>query len=498
MIKRTKKQHWEPYLVTYSDGSSALTNTYNRMGQLTGVANNGIATTLSYNGAGQLTGESYAGGTLAGRSVSKTYDAKLRLSQLRAPNLVTNAFGYNSTSGRLTTVPHGAYSANYGYATNSSLLSQVLFKQGSATRMTTAKTYDKLNRLTGMISTPSGSAQLPFSYGASYNEADQRITVTMNDGSYWVYEYDTLGQIKAAKKHFADGTFVPGQQFFFSFDHIGNRTSSTIGGTETGGSSGSSTYQTLTNKVNQYVRKYGALGYSILGTAHPGSNVVVNGSSVNYRRGEYFWKWMSVTSSTSPQWLTNKVVSGSETNGSIFIPGRPEYFTYDLDGNMLSDGRWNYTWDAENRLASMTVNTTVGPQLQLDFQYDWMGRRISKTVKTNGVTSYSRKFLYDGWNLIAELDGTNSLVRSYTWGLDASGSMQGAGGIGGLLMVNAGSGGVHFPAYDLNGNVMGLVNATNGIISAKYEYGPFGEVFCSVGDMAKINPFQFFTKVLDE
>jgi len=81
--------------------------------------------------------------------------------------------------------------------------------------------------------------------------------------------------------------------------------------------------------------------------------------------------------------------------------------------------------------------------------------------------------------------------------LDASGSMQGAGGVGGLLMVNAGSGGVHFPAYDLNGNVMGLVNATNGNISAKYEYGPFGEVFCSVGDMAKVNPFGFSTKYTD-
>ena len=91
----------------------------------------------------------------------------------------------------------------------------------------------------------------------------------------------------------------------------------------------------------------------------------------------------------------------------------------------------------------------------------------------------------------------NALVRSYTWGLDASGSMQGAGGVGGLLMVNAGSGGVHFPAYDLNGNVMGLVNATNGNISAKYEYGPFGEVFCSVGDMAKVNPFGFSTKYTD-
>ena len=83
------------------------------------------------------------------------------------------------------------------------------------------------------------------------------------------------------------------------------------------------------------------------------------------------------------------------------------------------------------------------------------------------------------------------------WGTNAGGTMIGAGGVGGLLMVNAGSGGVHFPAYDLNGNVMGLVNATNGIISAKYEYGPFGEVFCSVGDMAKVNPFGFSTKYTD-
>ncbi|MDD4406063.1 MAG: RHS repeat-associated core domain-containing protein [Parabacteroides sp.] len=32
---------------------------------------------------------------------------------------------------------------------------------------------------------------------------------------------------------------------------------------------------------------------------------------------------------------------------------------------------------------------------------------------------------------------------------------------------------------------------------SRYEYGPFGEVFCSVGDMAKVNPFQFSTKYTD-
>ena len=30
-----------------------------------------------------------------------------------------------------------------------------------------------------------------------------------------------------------------------------------------------------------------------------------------------------------------------------------------------------------------------------------------------------------------------------------------------------------------------------------YEYGPFGEVFCSVGDMVKVNLFGFSTKYTD-
>ncbi|MDD4406065.1 MAG: RHS repeat-associated core domain-containing protein [Parabacteroides sp.] len=43
----------------------------------------------------------------------------------------------------------------------------------------------------------------------------------------------------------------------------------------------------------------------------------------------------------------------------------------------------------------------------------------------------------------------------------------------------------------------GPMYVKNGNISAKYEYGPFGEVFCSVGDMARVNPFQFSTKYTD-
>jgi RHS repeat-associated protein len=77
--------------------------------------------------------------------------------------------------------------------------------------------------------------------------------------------------------------------------------------------------------------------------------------------------------------------------------------------------------------------------------------------------------------------------------------MQGAGGVGGLLAMNAAaSGGAYLAAYDGNGNVTALVNAGNGNSSAQYEYGPFGEVIRVTGPMAKANPLRFSTKCQDD
>ncbi len=86
-------------------------------------------------------------------------------------------------------------------------------------------------------------------------------------------------------------------------------------------------------------------------------------------------------------------------------------------------------------------------------------------------------FLYDGWNLVAELGAGGAPLRSYVWGSDLSGSMQGAGGVGGLLEVSYyGSATTNcFPAFDGNGNVAALINAADGTVVANYEYAAFGE-----------------------
>jgi RHS repeat-associated protein len=101
---------------------------------------------------------------------------------------------------------------------------------------------------------------------------------------------------------------------------------------------------------------------------------------------------------------------------------------------------------------------------------------------------------------IVELNATNNaVVRSYVWGLDLSGTMDSAGGVGGLAWVtlHTASGpasGTHFVCYDGNGNIVALVSATTGDVTARYEYGPFGEPIRISGPGATLNPFRFSTQ----
>jgi RHS repeat-associated protein len=144
-----------------------------------------------------------------------------------------------------------------------------------------------------------------------------------------------------------------------------------------------------------------------------------------------------------------------------------------------------------------------GSQLQLAFTYDYMGRRIQKLVSTNNGTyvgEYTNKYAYDAWNCLAILNPSLILSNTFLWGSDLSGSLQGAGGVGGLIKV-AYYGATTtncFVAYDGNGNVSALVNAANGVTVANYDYGPFGELIRLSGPMAKLNPLRFSTKYDDD
>lgn len=388
---------------------------------------------------------------------------------------------------------------------NSPLIGQIDFKQGSTLRMSTAKNYDYLNRLASIASHPGGTPSLAsVSFAYQYNNANQRTRMTLADGSYWLYEYDSLGQVKSEKRYWNDHTPVAGQQNEYSFDDIGNRTTAKSGGDSNGANLRSATY--TANSRNQYTSRTVPGGFDVLGIANSAASVTVNGSATDYRRGEYFQEGVNVSNGSAAVWQSASVIAsngGSSTtnSGSVFVPQTPESMTSDADGNLTQDGHWDYVPDAENRYITIKTRSGIaGPVRRLEFEYDCQGRRIRKRVYdalSGGNLLLERRFLYDGWNAIAELDGNNAVVRTYVWGLDLSGSLQGAGGVGGLVAVKTSGGVAHFAAYDGNGNVAGLVGGSSGAVSALYEYGPFGETIRVTDTLSGTNPFRFSSKYTD-
>jgi RHS repeat-associated protein len=179
--------------------------------------------------------------------------------------------------------------------------------------------------------------------------------------------------------------------------------------------------------------------------------------------------------------------------------------TYDDDGNLssiISSGATKvYKYNAENRLIGVEPTTPVNGDKKIEFVYDYMGRRVQKKVFTytsnEWILSSDSRFVYEGWNLIQEQNSTGVVQKSYVWGLDLSQSVEGAGGVGGLLSV-VDSGDVYNYFYDANGNVGQLIKASDGTISAHYEYDPFGILLKSYGSMVSDNPFRFSTKYYDE
>jgi RHS repeat-associated protein len=389
-----------------------------------------------------------------------------------------------------------------------------VFATNGTTVMTTTKVHDFLNRLTNIQSSVGGSAIASFKY--AYNSANQRTSVTNVDTARWVYTYDSLGQVISGKKYWSDGTAVAGQHFEYAFDTIGNRQSTKAGGDNDGVNLQSATY--AVNTLNQYTNRTVPGYVNVLGTASNNATVTIWAETSLYaptiRKGEYFRGELPVNNSTGAMWLTitNVAVLNNGTNadivtnmvGNVLLARTPEVFKYDTDGNLTSDSLWTNLWNVENRRTPIESTTGVPSAGRMKEQWTHLadGRWIERIVSTwNGsayVSSYTNRYVWDAQVLLAVLDHTNGLVMSFMRGLDMSGSLQGAGGVGGVLAATFKTNGTHFFCYDGNGNVTALVSATSGSESARYEYGPFAEPIRMTGPLAKLNPIRFSTQYADD
>ncbi|MDZ4199030.1 MAG: RHS repeat-associated core domain-containing protein [Kiritimatiellia bacterium] len=358
----------------------------------------------------------------------------------------------------------------------------------------------------GVQNTPGNGPVISADY--DYNSANQRIRNTLADGSYWVYAYDRLGQLTQAVHRDSGGAAIPGQTFGYGYDDIGNRTTTERNGNEA---------DYTVNLLNQYEEREIPGVAEAMGSAATSAVVTVN-SGLTQRWQEYFFGSVATDNSNNAAYQALSIVAvlqGAGTNGSdivststghVFVAETPETFQYDADGNLLSDGRWTNTWDGENRLIRIETRPDLPPEVprvRCDYVYDGGSRRVQSDRYTwdgtNWVLAASVRFLYADWLPLAEVNETNGFTRAYTWGSDLSGSLQGAGGVGGLLFVTISTNSTtetFSTAYDGNGNVTGLVG-DSGAWAAVYEYDPYGGLLRSTGDMAESNPFRFSTKFFD-
>lgn len=145
--------------------------------------------------------------------------------------------------------------------------------------------------------------------------------------------------------------------------------------------------------------------------------------------------------------------------------------SHDDDGNMTATGDgWSYAWNGENRLILVSNETVL-----VTYAYDHRGRMTWKTVSSENASSTKTiQYVWDDFNIIAETIAANSAtnVTYNIWGLDLDGTLQGVGGVGGLLAVVKDTA-TYIPAWDANGNISEYVSA-DGTIAAHREYDPFG------------------------
>lgn len=360
---------------------------------------------------------------------SYTYDNMDRVNTRRDPLLHDQTYQYDLNGNLKQTTDRKGQVTNFTYdALNR--LSQVAFADTS----TRTYVYDAANRLSQIVDSQSGT----INYG--YDNMDRLTSETTSQGSL-TYTYDAAGRrstMTVAGQATVNYTFDDSNRLTqisqgsaivsFAYDAMGRRTSLTL--------------------PNGLVTEYGYDAASQLTslTYKQGTNIIGN---LNYeydlggrrtRVGGSFARSLSPLPAAATYNAANQMLSFASKT-----------LSYDLNGNLTSDGTNTYSWDVRDRLVSINGTTA-----NANFQYDAAGRRSSRTV--NGGTT---TFLYDGSNIVQEQSSQSGNANLLNGGIDE-------------LFSRNDSSGAWSRLADGLGSSMGFADSS-GIMQTEYSYGVFGQ-----------------------
>jgi RHS repeat-associated protein len=396
-------------------------------------------------------------------------------------------------NGLLKSIDNGVSKSDYAYSVKNQLTSETQTLAGQTAKVV-SHTYDA-DGLRLQMNSPSGSpvdyewtakAQLdvisrdgpPPLANYAYDKAGRLDTLTHENGIVQDLTYDAASQLQSRVHKQGGTTTVSGHGY--TLDATGRRTAETFPGTSTPARTyGYDTADQVTSaNYDGGGTQTDAYAYDPAGNRSTATVIALGGTATTY--------------------TANSVNQYTSITG-ISVP------VHDANGNLTFQNGVTYTWDSENRLLSVSDGTTVNT-----FTYDALHRRVTMRTAVSGTVTNKVHYLYDGWNVIEERTNTDTtpgfalstfaLTKTLTWGTDFSGTLQGAGGVGGLLLITdhsaLGTSSYHFQ-YDGNGNVTEITDHT-GASAATYRYDAFGNTLVSTGTYAATNRYRFSTKPLDD
>ena len=515
---------------------------YDRLGRVTAITDGLGQRTFSYNSDASsnslmLNRETLSNQFGSYKIISRTYDGYRRSTGFEIKNnpstsgavIVKQIATYNPVTGRLSEVA-GQYasgsvsdSVEYSYALDSNFVSQVrnqnVFRGSEPeARLVRQNTFESNRNIIAVarnyVVPPSGSQQSLATTTYAHNALGQLETEWFDGEMYGpIYGsggtglrsehfYTERGELEYSSGRLGSGPYLASRQMRLTYDNAGNRTA--VANAMENGAWNSVAW--TANENNQYTLVQN-LPHDFVTGSTPGGIPPVQvydeqqeGWILGNRPGggEFFEVKYPSTGYWS-QWsydYPRRFFYNGYGDLSLWYKGTPQRPQYDKSGNMLWDGPVesgvrhgflgiNYTYDTENRLIQLENGV-----FRITFRYDYMNRRCAQSLQwrsgpgwTAAETTY---FIYDGWNLVAEYrqSGTNSTVplRAYTWGLDISNTLDGAGGIGGMvLMYDFASQKRYAPGYDKRGNVIFMYGIDDGVVVSEYEYDPFGKLIRCTG-----------------
>ena len=400
--------------IGYADGSSECF-TYNSTNQLISkVERSGDTFSYSYTARGLLASKSGCD-----FSESYSYDSRDRLIGVSRSTpgggaSRTMAYSYDS-GGNIAQISQGGKSISYSYDSQGRR-SSYSTSDGATVRYS----YDSSGRLSGLRD---GSDQSLVSY--QYDAAGRLSRETNGNGTATSYSYDAAGQLLRIDNSNPAGTVV--SSLVYTYDLLGRRTGETsnqgswsysydASGQLVGANFASSNPAAISTQSRQYV--YDAAGNRI--------STLVNGVATSY--------------------------SSNNLNQYTAVGG--EGYSYDPDGNLLSDGVRSYQYNSENRMIRATAGTDVW-----EYEYDLLGNR-SAVIHSGQRTSY----------LVDPFAGYGDVVGIY----NADGSLQAHYVHGNGLVAGFNSSDSWYYEADAIGSIRSLSDGGGAALTSDLLYDPFG------------------------